>query len=138
MNFYEYLFVVLSLPLIIFLILLLFSNWRLWKKADLTILKAKIFLDESFMKNNFLMFSIMGIIIGLSIGFHIIIEMIELIDMEIPDGIYPVVKLLYYVGLIISFICLSVMGVFWRNILQKENKINTIYRQLVSSEASCL
>lgn len=138
MNFSEYLFIILSLLLIIFLILLLFSNWRLWKKADLTVLKAKIFLDERFMKNNFMMFSIMGIIIGFSIGFHIIIEMMELIDVEIPDVIYPVVNLFYYFGLIISFFCLSAMGIFWRNILQKENKIKTIYKQFVSSETSCL
>ncbi|MBW6518316.1 MAG: hypothetical protein K0A89_07425 [ANME-2 cluster archaeon] len=119
------------------LILLLYSNWRLWNQTDVTVLKAKIFLDEKFMKNNFLMFSLMGIIVGLSIGFHIIIEMIELIAIEIPAVIHPVVNLFYYVGLIISFVCLLAMGVFWRNILRKENKIRTIYRQFVSSEANC-
>jgi len=137
MIFSEYLFFVLSLLLIVLLILLLYSNWRLWNQTDVTVLKAKIFLDEKFMKNNFLMFSLMGIIVGLSIGFHIIIEMIELIAIEIPAVIHPVVNLFYYVGLIISFVCLLAMGVFWRNILRKENKIRTIYRQFVSSEANC-
>lgn len=121
---FELLFEILAMLLVILLIIIILFNVILWKRSHISTLKAKVFLDEHFLRKNFLMFSILGVVIGFSLSFHIFMEMVQWGDVRIPASIYPFAHFLYYSALLVSLTCILIMGIYWNNLLKKRDEMD--------------
>ncbi len=87
------------------------KSWEHLKKSDLNILKARVFLDKSFLYNNF---KLTLVVIGL-VTFHIIMEITEL-GGTLPPELHPV-----YYGVFPVVILILVQIIFmWYRLLNKE------------------
>jgi hypothetical protein len=114
----NFIFETLSILLILVGIFIIILDIRLWYKNELNTLKAKVFLDKNFLKNNFIIFSI----IGLSIGYHVFIETVQYGRFQIPSSIRSIAFILYYGSLLVGLACIPVMGITWHNLLKKNTK----------------
>ncbi len=88
-----------------------FKSWARLKKSDLDTLKARVFLDKSFVSTNF---KLTLVVIGL-VTFHMIMEITEL-GGTLPPELHPV-----YYGVFPVVILILVQMIFmWYRLLNKE------------------
>ncbi len=87
------------------------KSWERLKKSELDILKARVFLDKSFVSNNF---KLTLVVIGL-VTFHMIMEITEL-EGALPAILHPV----YYGVFPVVILILVQMIYMWYRLLHKE------------------
>jgi hypothetical protein len=105
-------YITLIFSLIVAAIGIYFSlkSWERLKKIEINILKARIFLDKSFIYTNF---KLTLVIIGL-VTIHMIMESMEL-DGILPTELYPV----YYAVFPVATLSLVLMIYSWYKLLYK-------------------
>jgi hypothetical protein len=87
------------------------KSWERLKKSEPDILKARVFLDKSFVYNNF---KLTMVVIGL-VTLHMIMEITEL-EGTLPPELHPV-----YYGVFPVIILILVQMIFmWYRLLNKE------------------
>ncbi len=112
--------ILVALSLVFTLIAAYFSinSWRLWKESDFDTIKAKVFLDKSFLDYNFKLSLAVVWIVGGLISLHSIMEYIELYGRSIPVGFYNV----YYGVLPVAMLSLVLVTYLWFRLLSKHSK----------------
>jgi hypothetical protein len=87
------------------------KSWARLKKSELDTLKARVFLDKSFVYTNF---KLTLVVIGL-VTFHMIMEITEL-EGILPPELHPV----YYGVFPVIILILGLMIFMWYRLLHKE------------------
>ena len=118
MILFNFIFETLSIILILAGIFIIIIDIKLWNNSELSTLKARVFLDKSFLKNNFIIFSI----IGLSLGYHVFMETVQYGRFQIPPPIRSIAFILYFSSLLVGLACIPVMGMVWYKLLNKNTK----------------
>lgn len=111
--------ILVALSLIFAFIAAYFSinSWIRWKESDFDTIKAKVFLDKSFLDYNFKLSLAVVWIVGGLISLHSIMEYIE-INGSIPAGFYNV----YYGALPVAMLSLVLVTYLWFRLLSKHSK----------------
>lgn len=92
-------------------------SWRRWKESDFDTIKAKVFLDKSFLNYNFKLSLAVVWIVGGLVSLHSIMEYVELYG-SIPPGFYNV----YYGALPVAMLSLVLVTYTWFKLLNKNSK----------------
>jgi hypothetical protein len=93
------------------------KSWLGWKNKDFTTIKARVFLDKSFLDQNFkLTISVIFIIIVLACV-HIIMEYVELAEKVSSDFYY--FYYMYYGVFLIAMLSLATIAYKWSKLLCK-------------------
>lgn len=101
-----------------------FKNWIRWKEIKIDTIKARIFLDKSFLANNFrLMFVSIGIMAGLT-STYLLVEYAGLInsDLTLPLRLNLVYFSVFPVTLL-GFVLVAYARM-WHQLLYKDPKIH--------------
>ncbi len=111
--------ILIVLPILFALVAAYFSinSWRRWKKSDFDTIKAKVFLDKSFLDYNFKLSLAVVWIVGGLISLHSIMEYLE-INGSISYGFYNV----YYGVLPVAMLSLVLVTYLWFRLLSKHSK----------------
>ncbi len=87
-------------------------NWMHWNKIETDTMKARVFLNKSFLKSNFRLTIATVVIVGGMVGLHSLMEYLELTGIDIK-GFY-----LFYYGLLpVATGCLMLMAYSWYKLL---------------------
>lgn len=73
----EFIFIAIGLGSMIIAIYSI-HNWLRWKESNISTIRAKVFLDKSFLEYNFKLTIVLVIIIGLSISLNLMKDYLEL------------------------------------------------------------
>lgn len=111
---YQIILISISLIFAIVAVYLSIKSLKSWKENDLDIIKAKVFLDKSFLNNNFkISLALAWIIIGL-VSIHSIMEYLEF-----NGSIFYGFDLIYYSVLPVAMLSLVLMTYIWFKILSR-------------------
>lgn len=92
-------------------------NWISWNKIETDTMKARVFLDKSFLKSNFRITIATVVIVGGMLGQHSLMEYFELVGIEF-SGFY-----IFYYGLLpVATFCLMLMAYMWYKLLNRKFK----------------
>lgn len=92
-------------------------NWISWNKIETDTMKARVFLDKSFLKSNFRVTIATVVIVGGMVGLHSLMEYLELVGMDF-SGFY-----IFYYGLLpVATFCLMLMAYMWHKLLNMKLK----------------
>jgi len=87
-------------------------NWIRWNNIETDTMKARVFLDKSFLKSNFRMTIATVVIVGGMVGLHSLMEYFEIVGIDFT-GFY-----LFYYGLLpVATGCLMLMAYLWYKLL---------------------
>jgi len=114
--------IAVSFILVVIAIYLSFKNWVCWREIELGTIKARVFLDKSFLDNNFKLTLITtGILAGLT-GIHLALEYIELSTMmqSLDEDLSPGFYLIYYSVFPIGMLGLVLVTYIWYRLLHKK------------------
>lgn len=92
-----------------------FRSWRCWKISDLDVIKARVFLDKSFLDNNFKLSLAVVWTMGGLVSLHSIMEYAELTG-STWYGFYNV----YYAALPVAMLSLMLVTYLWFKLLCKQ------------------
>lgn len=92
-------------------------NWIRWNNIETETLKARVFLDKSFLKSNFRLTIATVVIVGGMIGLHSLMEYFELVKFDF-SGFY----ILYYGLLTVATGVLMLMAYLWYRFLHTKFK----------------
>lgn len=111
--------IMVALSLIFGVIAAYFSinSWRRWRESDFDTIKAKVFLDKSFLDYNFKLSLSAVWIVGGFVSLHSIMEYFE-IKGSIPYGFYGI----YYIVLPLAMLSLVSVTYTWFKLLGKHTK----------------
>lgn len=93
------------------------KNWKIWRESDFDMIKAKVFLDKSFLDNNFKLSLALVWIMGGLVSLHSIMEYWELKG-TMSYEFYHV----YYGLLPVAMLSLVLVTSIWFKLLNKHSK----------------
>ena len=87
-------------------------NWRRWNNIETDTMKARVFLDKSFLNSNFKLTFVTVVVVGGMVSLHSLMEYLEL------DGTdFAGFDLLYYGMLPLATGCLMLLAYMWYKLL---------------------
>ncbi len=109
----SYILVTVTLILIAIGIYLLYINLLRWKEIEHETVRARVFLDESFLKTHFLLLLVMG---GIAV-LHVLMEPLEILGF-VSDGLLW--KIIYEGGHIVIMLDLVLLAYLWYKLLHRK------------------
>lgn len=90
------------------------KSWMLWRKSDINTIKAKVFLDKSFLDHNYKLVLIAVWLTVVLVFLHLIMEYVEL-TRSVSYGFY----LVYYSLFPAAMLSLMFVAYMWYKLLSK-------------------
>lgn len=94
--------------------------WLVWKKVDMNVLKARVFLDQNFLIRNWLFI----FIIGAFIVFRRILELSELLDKNLPT---PEMNIIFNLMGLAVVALLVILAYYWYKLVDSAHDDNKKY-----------
>lgn len=91
--------------------------WRMWRHANITGLGLWVTKDRSFLSNNFKLVIIIG---GLA-SLHVFFELVEQLDIQMPQSFWKIFHIMYFFDLIASMAIFLMLAIIWYRLLSKVN-----------------
>ncbi len=91
--------------------------WKLWRHTNITGLGLWVTRDKSFLSNNFKLVIIIG---GLS-SLHVLFELVEQLDILMPQTFWKVFHIAYFSDLVALMFVFLMLAITWYRLLSKVN-----------------
>lgn len=110
----EFIFIAIGLAFVIGIAFYSIHNWFRWRESNISIIRAKVFLDKSFLEYNFKLTIILVLSIALSISLTLMRDYLKL-----SDNISNVFSLINFSLLPIAMLSLGFVVQRWHKVLER-------------------